>query len=118
MRWFVLLYLIRVVLTFEHSVVLSQNLSLTECVKLNNTSYQCGSFDHVLILLSECCSSTDIIVEPNTYVLSSSYKIIDLQNIRIRSRTSQPATIWCTLNTNGSYDILHLSELKTWSLNT
>ncbi|XP_065888956.1 uncharacterized protein [Dysidea avara] len=103
--WFILFFWIRVVLTFEHTVILSHNLSLTECVKLNNTSYQCGSFDHVLILLSECCSSTDIIVEPNTYVLSSSHKIIDLQNIRIRSRTSQPATIWCTLNTNGSYDI-------------
>ena len=104
-KWFIVCLFVPVVLTFEHTIILSHNSSLTECVKLNNTSYQCGSFDHVLILLSECCSSTDIIVEPSTYDLTSSYNITDLHDIRIRSKTSQPAIIQCTLNTNGSYDI-------------
>jgi len=104
-KWLIFCFFIAVAFTFEHTINLSHNSSLTECEQLNSTSYQCGSFDHVLQLLSECCNSTDVIIEPDTYDLTSSYNFFDLQNIRIRSKTSQPATIQCTLNTNGNYDI-------------
>ena len=104
-KWFVLYFFVSAVATFEHTINLFHNSSRTECVMLNGHSYQCDSFDHVLQLLSKCCNSTDVIVEPGTYHLTSSHNITNLQNIRMRSKTSQPATIQCTLNTNGSYDI-------------
>ena len=101
-KWFILCLFAPAVLMFEHTVILSHNSSLEDCVKLNHISYQCGSIDKVLMLLLN--SSTDIIVEPGTYDLTSSYNITDLYDIRIRSKTSQPATIQCKPNLNGSYE--------------
>ena len=103
MKSVVLWIIIPMVSLYQHKIYLSeQNLPVTKCRQINNTIYQCGSIIELVQQLSNCCNSTDIVIEPGNYDLAVSYELADLHDIRIRSETE--AVIQCAANVNGAYD--------------
>ena len=98
----ILWIIIPVVSLYQHNIYVSEKLPITKCQQINNTTYQCSSITELFQQLSNCCNSTDIIIEPGNYNLALSYELADLHDIRIRSETK--AVIQCAANVNGTYD--------------
>ena len=102
MKSAILLIIIPVVSLYQHNIYVSEKLPIIKCQQINNTTYQCSSITELFQQLSNCCNSTDIIIEPGNYNLALSYELADLHDIRIRSETK--AVIQCAANINGTYD--------------
>ena len=89
-------------LSQHNTIYLSEKLSFTKCQEINDTIYECSSLSAVFQQLSNCCNSTDILIEPGIYNLTGSYNLTDLYDIRIRSKVN--AVIQCPANVNATYD--------------
>jgi len=85
--------------------MVSNELQLTKCEKINKNLYQCSSLLQAFQLLSTCCNSTDIvIVNSESYTLNVSFTFKYLTDIRLSSDYDiVPAEIKCTPNINGSH---------------
>ena len=104
LEWFVLLHFIPIVLTYQHTIVVSQTSSLSECIQLNESVYHCQSIDHAIELLSQCCNSTEIVLKSDIHQLTTSHVVTDLHNIRITSEAMDRGTIQCPPNVDGNHD--------------
>ena len=102
LKFAILWITIPVVCLYQYNIYVSEKLSVTKCQQINNTTYQCSSITELFQLLSNCCNSTDITIEPGNYNLALSYELADLHDIRIRSETK--AVIQCAANVNGTND--------------
>lgn len=114
LKVYVICLLISLAYTFNHTFIVSKEKSqLTECEKINRTLYKCNSLDQAFRLLSNCCNSTDIIVESENYGLNDSFTFKFLMDIRIRSdRNSTPAEIQCMAENHNSDTGLAFVEVK------
>ena len=102
-QWFIVLHFIPIVLTYQHTIFVSQTSSLSDCVQLNKSIYQteCQSIDHAIELLSQCCNSTRIVLKSGVHLLTTSHELTYLQSIQITSETMDRAIIQCVPNVNG-----------------
>ena len=96
-------YLITTICAYKHTIFVSKRLQLNECEIVNKTFTQCSSLHDAFQLLMTCCNSTDVIIEPDNYVLNSSWQFMDLENIRISSsQQGDMPMLHCLPNVNNS----------------
>ena len=111
----VLCLLVSLTYTFEYdnTIVISNELQLRKCEKINETLHKCSSLNQAFQLLStccnltnsNCCNSIDInMVEPESYSLNVSFTFMSFTTLRLSSdHNNIPAEIKCTPNINGSH---------------
>ena len=88
---------------YEHTIFTSKRLQLEICEIVNETFTQCSSLYEAFQLLLTCNNSTDVIIEPENYVLNSSWKFMDLKDIQIRSsQQGDIPVLKCLPNVNNS----------------
>ena len=104
LKLFILCALVSLVYTFEHKIIISRELRLSECKKFNEVLYKCSNLNHALQLLSTLHNSTDVIFTSGSYPLNVSFTFKHLSNIQLSSDpNSIPAEIKCAPNINGNY---------------
>ena len=88
---------------YQHIIFLLKKLHLSECEKVNRTFTHCSSLYETFKLLMTDGNSTDVIIEPHNYAINSSWLLMDLMDIRIRSsRRGDIPTLLCLPNVNNS----------------
>ena len=99
---FSLCCLVATICAYEHTIFVSKRLQLNECEVINKTFTQCSTLHEAFQLLLACCNSTDVIVEPQKYILNSSWLFTSLTDVRIQSSQQGAATIQCLPNVDNS----------------
>ncbi|XP_065905260.1 uncharacterized protein [Dysidea avara] len=95
--------LIATICAYEHTIFVSKKLQLDECETVNKTFTQCSSLYEAFHSLMTFCNSTDVNIEPDTYVLNSSWQFTDLKDIQIRSsKQGDIPVVQCLPNVNKS----------------
>ena len=104
--------------TYEHKLIISKRLHLTQCEEVNKTVYSCSFLYQAFQQLSTCCNSTDIIiVDSKSHTLNASFTFKYLTEIRLRSHSySVPAEIKCTPSINETNAGLAFIGVKNLSI--
>ena len=102
-RLLLLCFLVASISGYQHKIFLSKKLHLRECEEVNRSYTQCSSIDETFKALMVHSNSTDVIIEPDDYIVNSSWHFKHLSNIRIwSSQQGNIPIIKCLPNVNDS----------------
>ena len=105
LKLYILYSLVALVYTFEHEIIISEELGLPECKKFNEVLYKCSNLNHAFQLFSTFHNSIDVIFTSGSYPLNVSFTFKHLSEIRLSSdQNGMPAEIKCAPNINGNYN--------------